>query len=151
MQGALNEMMRVLSDEKANAANGPYVAAQQWIAAGRPDLARLVLKPNKKHLPSLVLATQLGLADEDWAEAAADLKRWPSCSPTPSTSPCGARLLHESRGETKEAREIYEKFIEDHPKLNTGYLAMARLHESPRSTRRPWHGSRSGARRCPTS
>jgi tetratricopeptide (TPR) repeat protein len=129
MEGALNDLMKVLAEDKALAANGPYVAAQQWVAAGRPDRARKILEENRKHLPSLALAIQLAIADEDWAAAADDLKAVTALQPDLLDLPLWRAALHEARGESKEAKEIYTKFIEDNPKLNTGYLAMARLHE----------------------
>ncbi len=133
MDGALSEMIKVLNDEKVNAANGPFVAAQQWVAAGRADLARQTLKEglkqNKKHLPSLILATQLAFADEDWTEAAEDLKAVTALQPDALDVPLWRAALLESRGETSQAEEIYTKFIEDHPNQNMGYLAMSRLNE----------------------
>ena len=74
MEGALAEMIHDLAAEKRNVALGPYIAARQWVAAGRPDRARQELKASKDHIPSLVLATQLAVADEDWPEVAEDLK-----------------------------------------------------------------------------
>jgi hypothetical protein len=132
MEGGLADMMRVMAEDKSQsavAANGPYAAAQQWLAAGRPDIARQILKTNKKHLNSMVLATQLALADEDWAEAADDLKAVAALQPDAVDLPLWRAALHEARGETREAKEIYEKFVADNPKMSAGYLAMARLHE----------------------
>ncbi len=129
MEGALNDMMRLLVEEKTSPETGPYVAAQQWIAAGRTDVARDLLRGNRKHAPSLALATQLAVADEDWAEVAADLKLVGTVVPDAIDLPLWRGALHEAKGERKEAEEIYTKFIDEHPKLNTGYLAMARLHE----------------------
>jgi hypothetical protein len=129
MEGALADLIHVLGEEKTYAVNGPYLAAQQWVAAGRPDLARQVLKTNRKHLPSLVLATRLALADEDWAEATDDLKAVTALQPDALDLPLWRATLHEAKGETREATEIYEKFVADHPKVSAGYLALARLHE----------------------
>jgi predicted Zn-dependent protease len=128
-EGALGDLMRVLAEEKTYAANGPYVAAQQWVAAGRPDLARQLLKGNRKHLPSLVLATRLAVADEDWAEVTEDLKAVAAMAPDAVDLPLWQAMLHEAKGETREAREMYEKFVADHPKTSAGYLALARMHE----------------------
>jgi tetratricopeptide (TPR) repeat protein len=129
MEGALADMIKALAEDKANAANGPYVAAQQWVAAGRPDRARQELKSNKNHLPSVVLAMELASADESWAEMTADLQAAEKLMPEALDLPLWRALLHQSKGELKEAREIYVKFIEAHPKLNTGYLGLARMHE----------------------
>jgi tetratricopeptide (TPR) repeat protein len=129
MEGALADLVIALNNEKTFAANGPYVAAQQWVAAGRPDLARQALKNNRKHLPSLVLATRLAVADEDWSEVADDLKAVTAVAPDAVDLPLWRAMLHEARNETREARELYEKFVADHPTNSTGYLALARLHE----------------------
>ncbi len=129
MEGALADLIRVLAEDRATAAIGPYVAAKQWALAGRPDRARQELKSNKGHLPSLVLATQLAVADEDWAEAAEDIKAVGQLWPDAIDLPLWRAALHEARGETDEARDIYARFVDEHPDLSTGYLALARLHE----------------------
>jgi predicted Zn-dependent protease len=132
MEGALADLIRVLAEDRVNAAIGPYFAAKQWVLAGRPDRARQELRSNKDHAPSLALATQLALTDEDWAEAAEDIKAVGKLLPDAIDLPLWRAALLEARGEVSEARETYAKFVEDHPGLNTGYLALARLHERAR-------------------
>jgi hypothetical protein len=129
MEGALSDLVKILAEDKATAAQGPFVAAQQWVAAGRPDVARRVLRDNRRHPPSLVLATRLAVADEDWAEAAGDLEALAALAPDAIDLPLWRAALHEARGEVREAKELYARFAQDHPDMSAGYLAMARVHE----------------------
>jgi len=130
MEGALADLSQVIKDEQpAAAAIGPYNAARQWVAAGRPDRARQELKAHPGHLPSLLLATQLAVNDGDWTEVAADLKRLKVRQPDAVDLPLWEAQLHEVRGELIEAKEIYEKFLKDHKESNAGYLGLARVHE----------------------
>lgn len=130
MEGALAEMIRVLAEDKSTAPSGPYAAAQQWVAAGRPDRARQELKGNMAHMPSVALATQLAIADGDWAEVAAGLKAAEVLLPDAIDLPLWRAALHEARGEVSEAKELYSKFIEKNPKMPAGYLGLARLSEN---------------------
>jgi hypothetical protein len=129
MEGALADMVKVLAENKATAANGPLAAARAWVAAGRPDRARQELKSNKDHVPSLLMATQLAVADEDWAEVADDLKALARLQPDAADLPLWRAALHTARQQTTEAQEIYTRFVEDHPRSSAGYLGLALLHE----------------------
>jgi predicted Zn-dependent protease len=135
MEGALAKMVEVIRKDRPTAAEGAvYVAAGEWVNAGRPDRARQELKPNLEakppHLPSLVLATRLAVADEDWAEVATDLKALEKLQPDAVDLPLWQAGLHRARGETEDAKAIYKAFVEKNPKLNTGYLALAQMHEN---------------------
>jgi predicted Zn-dependent protease len=131
MEGALAELIKAVKEQQAtNAQAGPYAAAQQWVAAGRPDRARQELKAYPGHLPSLMLATRLALEDEDWPAVAEGIKRVKDLQPNTADLPLWQALLYEAKGETAEAKKIYEQLVKDQPTLGVGYLALARVHES---------------------
>src|SRR5262249_22754848 len=130
MEGALAKLIDVIKEKQPNnAPAGPLSAAREWLAAGRPDKARDMLKAYPGHIPTLVMATPLAVADEDWVAVADDLKLLKELAPNAIELPLWQGALHEARGETKEAKQTYEQFIKDHPKLDVGYLAMVRIHE----------------------
>src|SRR5439155_23978375 len=108
MEGALADLIKAVREQQPNnAPSGPLAAARQWLAAGRPDRARQELKAYPGHLPSLLLATQLAVADGDWAEVAADLKRLKDLQPNARELPQWEAALHEAKGEFAEAKKIY--------------------------------------------
>jgi predicted Zn-dependent protease len=130
MEGALNKLIDVIKEKQPNnAPAGPLQAAREWLAAGRPDRAREMLKAYPGHIPTLVMATQLAVADEDWVAVADDLKRLKELAPNAVELPLWQGALEEARGDSKEAKKTYEQFIKDHPKLDVGYLAMVRVDE----------------------
>jgi predicted Zn-dependent protease len=129
MEGALAEMIRVLGEDRTLAPSGPYFAAQQWVSAGRPDRARQELRGNMNHVPSVLLATQLAIAHEDWVEVADCLKAAEKLQPDAVDLPLWRGALHEARGQYKEAEAEYRKFVDAHPLWSGGYLGLARLYE----------------------
>jgi tetratricopeptide (TPR) repeat protein len=129
MEGALADMIRVLAEDRATAPRGPYLAAQQWVAAGRPDRARQELRGNLSHLPSVILATQLAVAQEDWTEVADDLKAVEKLQPSAADLDMWRGALHEAKGEYKEADTLYQKYVAAHPKHAAGYQALTLLNE----------------------
>lgn len=131
MEGALTKMEEVLRRERPTTPEtGPYLAAGQWIAAGRPDKARQELRANLGHIPSLALATRLALADEDWAEVSTNIQALEKLQPDAIDLPLWRAAVHEARGEIEDAKAICKTYVDKYPKLNTGYLTLARLHEN---------------------
>ena len=113
------------------------------------------MKANGKHLPSLALAVQLALADEDWNDVAEKVKLVSELQPDLIDLPLWGASLHAVRSETKkaeaatatsasdrdrltqesdtelkQAQEGYEKFIADHSDSPAGYLSLAKLYEN---------------------
>jgi predicted Zn-dependent protease len=129
MEGALADLLKVYKEQQpAHLTSASFVAAQQWIAAGRPDRARQELKAFPGHLPSLAQATRLAINDGDWAEVEADIKRMKQLQPNAKDLSLWEASLDEARGRTTEAKKIYEQFVKEGA-IGQGYLGLARLHE----------------------
>jgi predicted Zn-dependent protease len=134
MEGALMRLQQVLAETGQSPAVGAYLAAVQWNLAGRPDWARKVLvekalPANQHHVPSLVLALQLALADEDWQAAQAFVQTLQQLHPNLQEIPQWQAAILVGLGETAKARKIYEDYVSRYPEQHTGYLGLAALSE----------------------
>jgi TolA-binding protein len=134
MAGALARMQELLVAEGRSPAVGAYLAAIQWNAAGRPDLARAELQKGiqaspSPHFPSLLMLTQLALAEEDWVAAEKLIDSLSQVQPDSANLKLWRGAVQVALGETDKARKTYEEFVASFPALSNGYLALAGLAE----------------------
>jgi predicted Zn-dependent protease len=135
MQGALAHLQEVLAKEGQPPASGAVLAAAQWRATGRPDLARKELAesgfrgPPATQLVALLMTADLAFADEDWPAAQRALEDIAKVQPDLPQLPVWRAALAAARGDPDGAREIYKDLVKKDPASGVGYLGLADVAE----------------------
>jgi hypothetical protein len=114
--------------ENLDPAQGPWVAAQYWLAAGRPDQARQeiarILEQNPKHEAALAMGLKLALeSDEPYALGAAQkmVALYQQIKPQAPEGPYWRGQLLQRSGKKSEALACYRDLLAKHPKYNPAY------------------------------
>jgi hypothetical protein len=134
LEGILERLALYLASRKGSEVQGPYLAAQAWLAAGRPDYARravaTALQMDPKHVPSRVLAVQLAQQDQDWAGSLKhlDVLEKMQVDPVYVLQARATALLNQDK--LADAREVYEKLKKDHEIEFAGYRGLALMLET---------------------
>jgi tetratricopeptide (TPR) repeat protein len=134
MKNRLMTVKAIFDKEKPDDPSGPYLLALGWVRAGRPDLARSTLKAaiestSRKHMPSVRLAGDLAVKDEDWDAVLAYAKDLDDIQPQTLESYLWKAGAYLAQGKTDEARKIYEELKVNAAKLSSGYMGLVALHE----------------------
>src|SRR5262249_7516581 len=119
-----------------NPAVAPYYLARGWLFARRPDRAwpevHRALKADPKHQPSLLLAGQMALADQDWESLLKYAKELEAVQPNPTTALLWRAAALTNLGKADEARAIYQDLTGRFPDVGAGYAGMAEALERDR-------------------
>jgi hypothetical protein len=122
-----------LREQGRSPAIAPYLQAQCWRAADRPDLAQReierALQADGNYQPALKLAGNLALDNEEWDRAvryAVALEKLSANSPDPLLWRLAALP---QLGRSAEAQTVGKELIARFPARLEGYLGMARLLE----------------------
>lgn len=134
MKSRLTAVKAVFDKEKPDDPSGPYLLALGWVRAGRPDLARSTLKSaiettSRKHMPSVRLAGDLAVKDEDWDAVLGYAKDLDDIQPQTLESYLWKAAAYIGQGKPDEARKIYEYLKANATTLSSGYMGLVSLHE----------------------
>lgn len=134
MKERLAALKTVLDKEKPDNPTGAYVVATTWNKAGRPDIARreieaAIRNTSKKHLPSVLLAGQLALQDEDWDTLLIHAAELDEIQADRLDSYLWKAVAYRGLGKKDEAKKIYETLKIKAPRVSVGYTGLAALAE----------------------
>jgi tetratricopeptide (TPR) repeat protein len=131
---ALAQWERLLLRDRGEAVLGPLTAAEMWLLANRPDLARgevvRALKEQPRSLPAAVAGVRVALASYDEeliAEGRRCLGILKEAQPdAPRTAQMEAALL-EREGRVADAVTVCERLLEKKPKEGAVYAQLSGL------------------------